>query len=90
MPTTRIRWPWRGKCSSASCGRTCGGRAQRVRHVAQGGWEMGQAPVGVDSKKGLRLQFNNSRQSSTVDTSMPFSARHFEYSTEYSTYIPCR
>eukprot|EP00976_Prorocentrum_cordatum_P100676 1192322-Prorocentrum_minimum.AAC.4 len=27
--------------------------------------------------------------SSTVDTSIPFSARHFEYSTEYSTYIPC-
>eukprot|EP00976_Prorocentrum_cordatum_P093688 1189480-Prorocentrum_minimum.AAC.2 len=44
---------------------------------------------GVDGKKGLQLQFN-SRQSSTVDTSTPFSARHFEYSTEYSTYIPCR
>eukprot|EP00959_Pyramimonas_sp_CCMP1952_P332822 6969398-Pyramimonas_sp.AAC.1 len=22
--------------------------------------------------------------------SIPFRARHFEYSTEYSTYIPCR
>eukprot|EP00959_Pyramimonas_sp_CCMP1952_P431662 9040166-Pyramimonas_sp.AAC.1 len=27
---------------------------------------------------------------STVDISIPFSARHFKYSTEYSTYIPCR
>eukprot|EP00959_Pyramimonas_sp_CCMP1952_P123585 2583613-Pyramimonas_sp.AAC.5 len=46
---------------------------------------------GVDGEKGgLRLQFN-SRQSSTVDTSIPpFSARHFEYSIGYSTYIPCR
>eukprot|EP00959_Pyramimonas_sp_CCMP1952_P413975 8673469-Pyramimonas_sp.AAC.1 len=23
-------------------------------------------------------------------SSIPFSARHFEYSIEYSTYIPCR
>ena len=44
---------------------------------------------GVDGQKGLRLQFN-SRQSSTVDTSIPFSARHFEYSVKYSAYIPCR
>eukprot|EP00959_Pyramimonas_sp_CCMP1952_P002843 58850-Pyramimonas_sp.AAC.1 len=43
---------------------------------------------GVDGQKGLRLQFN-SRQS-TVDTGIPLSARHFEYSTEYLTYIPCR
>eukprot|EP00976_Prorocentrum_cordatum_P086340 1186474-Prorocentrum_minimum.AAC.1 len=43
-----------------------------------------------NGQKGLRLQFN-SRQSSTVDTSiLPFSARHFESSTKYSTYIPCR
>ena len=27
---------------------------------------------------------------STVDTSIPFSAWHFEYSVEYSTYISCR
>eukprot|EP00976_Prorocentrum_cordatum_P075893 1182080-Prorocentrum_minimum.AAC.2 len=48
------------------------------------------ASPGVDGQKGPRLQFN-SRQSSTVDTSIiPFSARHSEYSTEYSTYIPCR
>eukprot|EP00959_Pyramimonas_sp_CCMP1952_P397867 8336346-Pyramimonas_sp.AAC.2 len=26
----------------------------------------------------------------TVDTSIPFSARHLEYFIEYSTYIPCR
>eukprot|EP00959_Pyramimonas_sp_CCMP1952_P292931 6126696-Pyramimonas_sp.AAC.2 len=45
---------------------------------------------GVDGQKGLRLKFNNSRQSLTIDTSKPFSARHFEYSTEYSMYIPCR
>eukprot|EP00976_Prorocentrum_cordatum_P060893 1176083-Prorocentrum_minimum.AAC.2 len=44
---------------------------------------------GVDGQKGLRPQFN-SRLSSTVDTSIPFSARRFEFSTEYSTYIPCR
>eukprot|EP00959_Pyramimonas_sp_CCMP1952_P265466 5550897-Pyramimonas_sp.AAC.1 len=44
---------------------------------------------GVDGQTGLRLQFN-SRQSSTVDTIIPFSARHFEYSIEYSTYVPCR
>eukprot|EP00976_Prorocentrum_cordatum_P062994 1176936-Prorocentrum_minimum.AAC.2 len=44
------------------------------------------ASPGVDGQKGLRLQLN-SRQSSTVDTSIPFRARHFEYSTEYSTYI---
>eukprot|EP00976_Prorocentrum_cordatum_P111553 1195382-Prorocentrum_minimum.AAC.2 len=48
-----------------------------------------KASPGVDCRKGLRLQLN-SRQSSTVDTSVPFSARRFEYSTEYSTYIPCR
>eukprot|EP00976_Prorocentrum_cordatum_P098614 1191481-Prorocentrum_minimum.AAC.1 len=51
------------------------------------------ASPGVDGQKGLRLQFN-SRQSSTVDTSIAFSARHFEYSIEYSieysTYVPCR
>eukprot|EP00976_Prorocentrum_cordatum_P092447 1188947-Prorocentrum_minimum.AAC.3 len=29
-------------------------------------------------------------RSSTVDTSIPFSAWHFEYSAEYSTHIPCR
>eukprot|EP00976_Prorocentrum_cordatum_P090760 1188247-Prorocentrum_minimum.AAC.3 len=40
---------------------------------------------GVDGQKGLRLQLN-SRQSSTVDTSIPFSTQRFEYSTEYSTY----
>eukprot|EP00959_Pyramimonas_sp_CCMP1952_P467843 9492265-Pyramimonas_sp.AAC.1 len=48
-----------------------------------------QAPRSRRPKKGLRFQFN-SRQSSTVDTSIPLSARHFEYSAEYSTYIPCR
>eukprot|EP00959_Pyramimonas_sp_CCMP1952_P194174 4060460-Pyramimonas_sp.AAC.1 len=37
---------------------------------------------GVDSQKG-QLQFN-SRQSSTVDTSIPFSARYIKYSIEYS------
>eukprot|EP00976_Prorocentrum_cordatum_P112451 1195532-Prorocentrum_minimum.AAC.10 len=48
------------------------------------------ASPGVDGQKGLRLQFN-SRQSSTVDTSiLPFSVRRFEYSTEYSTYVPYR
>eukprot|EP00959_Pyramimonas_sp_CCMP1952_P405171 8491850-Pyramimonas_sp.AAC.2 len=47
-----------------------------------------QAPEST-AKKSLRLQFN-SQQSSTVDTSRPFSARHFEYSIEYSTYIPYR
>eukprot|EP00976_Prorocentrum_cordatum_P055601 1121850-Prorocentrum_minimum.AAC.1 len=45
--------------------------------------------AGVDGQKGLRLQLN-SRQSSTVETGIPFNARRFEYSTEYSTYIPCR
>eukprot|EP00959_Pyramimonas_sp_CCMP1952_P341671 7157005-Pyramimonas_sp.AAC.1 len=44
---------------------------------------------GVDGQKGLRLQIN-SPPSSTVDTSTPFSARHFEYSVEHSTYIPCQ
>ena len=29
-------------------------------------------------------------QLSTVDTSIPCSARHFEHSIEYSTYVPCR
>eukprot|EP00976_Prorocentrum_cordatum_P096108 1190435-Prorocentrum_minimum.AAC.2 len=48
-----------------------------------------EASPGVDGQKGLRLQLN-SRQSSSVDTNTPFSARHFEYSIEYSTYIPCR
>ena len=52
-------------------------------------WAGRTSSPGVDGQKGLRLQFN-SRQSSTVDTSIPFSARHFEYSIEYSTYIPCR
>eukprot|EP00976_Prorocentrum_cordatum_P099358 1191802-Prorocentrum_minimum.AAC.2 len=33
---------------------------------------------------------STSIQQSTVDTSVPFSARHFEYSIDYSTYIPCR
>eukprot|EP00976_Prorocentrum_cordatum_P059643 1175582-Prorocentrum_minimum.AAC.4 len=33
---------------------------------------------------------STSIQQSTVDTSVPFSAWHFEYSTEYSTYIPYR
>eukprot|EP00976_Prorocentrum_cordatum_P082365 1184783-Prorocentrum_minimum.AAC.1 len=33
---------------------------------------------------------STSIQQSTVDTSIPFSARHFEHSVEYSTYIPCR
>eukprot|EP00976_Prorocentrum_cordatum_P073073 1180952-Prorocentrum_minimum.AAC.11 len=47
------------------------------------------ASPGVDGQKDLRLQFN-SQQSSTVDTNIPFSARHLEYFTEYSTYIPCR
>eukprot|EP00959_Pyramimonas_sp_CCMP1952_P455282 9471326-Pyramimonas_sp.AAC.1 len=28
--------------------------------------------------------------STTVNTGIPFSARHFEYSTEYLTYIPCQ
>eukprot|EP00976_Prorocentrum_cordatum_P080001 1183800-Prorocentrum_minimum.AAC.2 len=32
----------------------------------------------------------NSRQSSTVNTSTPSSAHHFEASTEFLTYIPCR
>eukprot|EP00976_Prorocentrum_cordatum_P112476 1195538-Prorocentrum_minimum.AAC.3 len=32
----------------------------------------------------------DSRRPSTVDTSIPFSAQCFEYSTECSTYIPCR
>eukprot|EP00959_Pyramimonas_sp_CCMP1952_P311273 6514272-Pyramimonas_sp.AAC.1 len=39
---------------------------------------------GVDGQKGLLSK------RSTVDTSIPFSARHFDYSTDYSTYIPCR
>eukprot|EP00959_Pyramimonas_sp_CCMP1952_P432282 9052718-Pyramimonas_sp.AAC.1 len=30
------------------------------------------------------------KRPSTVYTSIPFSAHHFEYSIEYSTYIPCR
>eukprot|EP00976_Prorocentrum_cordatum_P047198 953303-Prorocentrum_minimum.AAC.1 len=34
---------------------------------------------GIDGQKGLRLPFNG-RQSSTVDTGIPFSARHVEYS----------
>eukprot|EP00976_Prorocentrum_cordatum_P102687 1193165-Prorocentrum_minimum.AAC.1 len=33
---------------------------------------------------------STSIQQSTVDTSKPFSAQHFEYSVEYSMYIPCR
>eukprot|EP00959_Pyramimonas_sp_CCMP1952_P442507 9263617-Pyramimonas_sp.AAC.1 len=48
------------------------------------------ASPGVDGQKGLRLQFNSRQSSSTVDTSTPFGVRHFEYSVEYSTYIPCR
>eukprot|EP00976_Prorocentrum_cordatum_P097375 1190964-Prorocentrum_minimum.AAC.3 len=61
-------------------GYTHGPCAQRRKRVSS---------PGVDGQKGLRLKFN-SRQSSTVDTSIPFSARHFDYSTECSTYIPCR
>eukprot|EP00976_Prorocentrum_cordatum_P055210 1113902-Prorocentrum_minimum.AAC.1 len=33
---------------------------------------------------------STSIQLSTVDTGIPFRAWHFEYSTEYSTYIPCQ
>eukprot|EP00976_Prorocentrum_cordatum_P104621 1193974-Prorocentrum_minimum.AAC.3 len=43
-----------------------------------------QAPESTAKKA---FDFNSS---TVVDTSRPFSARHFEYSTEYSTYIPCR
>eukprot|EP00976_Prorocentrum_cordatum_P099506 1191866-Prorocentrum_minimum.AAC.2 len=53
------------------------------------GARINESSPGVDGQNGLRLQFN-SRQSSTVDTSIPFSAQHFEYSTGYSAYIPCR
>eukprot|EP00959_Pyramimonas_sp_CCMP1952_P166113 3471738-Pyramimonas_sp.AAC.5 len=51
------------------------GRTER-----SGGAGSGSSP-GVDGQKGLRLQF-------AVDTTIPFSARHFEYSTEYSTLFP--
>eukprot|EP00976_Prorocentrum_cordatum_P090918 1188312-Prorocentrum_minimum.AAC.1 len=60
-----------------------------IQPVTRCGGYRAEASPGVDGRKGLRLQFN-SRQSSTVNTSIPFSAWHFEYSTEYSTYIPCQ
>eukprot|EP00959_Pyramimonas_sp_CCMP1952_P329026 6888332-Pyramimonas_sp.AAC.1 len=50
--------------------------------------ERGVTSPGGDGQKGLRLQFN-SRQSSTVDAGVLFSARHIEYATEYSTCIHC-
>eukprot|EP00959_Pyramimonas_sp_CCMP1952_P159386 3333450-Pyramimonas_sp.AAC.2 len=48
-----------------------------------------QAPEST-AEKAFDFDLYNSRQSSTVDTSIPFCARHFEHSTEYSTRIPCR
>eukprot|EP00976_Prorocentrum_cordatum_P098967 1191628-Prorocentrum_minimum.AAC.2 len=62
---------------------------QRKAKRKVGEVEDGATSPGVEGQIGLRLQFN-SRQSSTVHTIFPFSARHFEHSTEYSTYIPCR
>eukprot|EP00959_Pyramimonas_sp_CCMP1952_P302666 6333206-Pyramimonas_sp.AAC.1 len=61
-----------------SDGLPVGRKAKRIRTI-----ERVSSP-GVDGQKGLRLQ------SSTVDTSIPFSARHFEYSIEHSMHIPCR
>eukprot|EP00976_Prorocentrum_cordatum_P085439 1186093-Prorocentrum_minimum.AAC.2 len=47
-----------------------------------------QAPESTAKKA---FDFNSTvNLNSTVDTSIPFSARRFEYFIEYSTYIPCR
>eukprot|EP00976_Prorocentrum_cordatum_P090877 1188291-Prorocentrum_minimum.AAC.3 len=46
--------------------------------------------AGRQSTPGLGSDVVNVTMSSTVDTSIPFSARHFEYSVAYLTFIPCR
>eukprot|EP00976_Prorocentrum_cordatum_P078859 1183302-Prorocentrum_minimum.AAC.1 len=44
----------------------------------------------MDRTAAIRDRFETERLVSSWATSIPFGARHFEYSTEYSTYIPCR
>eukprot|EP00976_Prorocentrum_cordatum_P032477 660499-Prorocentrum_minimum.AAC.1 len=49
-----------------------------------------RTPVRVKPRGRRPKRPSTSIQQSTVDTSIPFGAWHFEYFTEYSTYIPCR
>eukprot|EP00959_Pyramimonas_sp_CCMP1952_P043518 910105-Pyramimonas_sp.AAC.1 len=82
--------------------RAGGGRSRQstpppARHLSQSGWPAGARPrrgppTGLAPHQPTEaFGFN-----STVDsrrlwyTNIPFSARHFEYSIEYSTFIPCR
>eukprot|EP00976_Prorocentrum_cordatum_P082397 1184799-Prorocentrum_minimum.AAC.7 len=50
-------------------------------------WCFRTSSPGVNGQNGLRLQFN-SRQSSTVDTSIAFSAQYLEYSSNIRRIFP--